>query len=213
MGNLKTFDGVTVEQLSREDYHDLAIDSPELTARREARIASDGDDVTVTLKLGEWRSVIPAVASALQEGAVTLRQFRTMLALAEQNDEMTDDERANLKAAKKALAHDLQVAQVLRHILGELTRQLGNEAADPFFAVDGRMVLNDLDELAGFSEFVVDEAAIASIFDPANVRAELEFFSEQGRKQEAEAASEVTDVLAKFAQDTDSTDSTGKTIN
>lgn len=198
--NAKTYNDVPLEPLSREQLEDHNPDAPEFAARRAAQVDNAGEVHAVSLPMGVWRAIMAPLFNHFIDGAAGVQQMEAMRSLVELNKP------EDLAKFNGALADDRELAEVLRYGLGQLVQQI--KPSDPFFEVDFKAALAELDErLPGF---VVEQEKVDAILSPESVKRRMDNKDAVLREAHAAAQAEVTDELARFALDKSSD---GHTLN
>lgn len=198
--NAKTYNGVPLEPLTREQLEDHNPDAPEYAARRDAQVSNADEVQAVSLPMGVWRALMAPLFPHYIEGASGVRQMEAMRGMVELN---TPEELGRFDAY---LRDDAELARIMRYGLGELVKQL--KPSDPFFEVDFNAALAELDgKLPGF---VAEQEEVDAILSPESTRRRFDNKDATLREAHTAAQAEVADELARFALDKSSD---GHTLN
>lgn len=198
------YNGKTYEDASAEGMRG---DDERVLARKEAAIHSAPVLLNVKLPTALWRGILPLIVTELARHGQRTAMLQAALAMdTSDNPDVTPEIR---QQATEALAHDKELAGLMRWGLDSAARQIGEELSevDPFFAADFPQYVNAVapDVLPAMST-----AEVERVLGEANQREFLNKIHNARLEQEAKADDEVTRELAKFTADTNTT---GKTLN
>lgn len=198
--NEKTYNGVPLEPLTREQLETRDPDAPEFAERRNAQVGNADEVHAVSLPMGAWRALLAPLFNHFIDGASQVQAMTASRPLVE----LSAPE--ELERFDSIVKDDRELAELLRYTLGQAVAQL--HPSDPFFAVDFNAALAELDsKLPGFE---VDDERVAAILSPEATRRRMDNKDAEARKAITAAKAEVADELARFALDTDSK---GQTLN